>query len=297
VAAPDYAGHLMDLVRAAAAKRTRWADAPAMAEASDLESRVRALLDRGRNRRPLTRRAALGVAAAACALLLPVAAITAHAQAARGSLAGVVQDASGARVPNCGVTAKSLDGPNQEVATANSAGEYRFASIPPGRYALEFRSRGFAIAKVEATVPAGNVARADAKLEIGQLQEMVTVVGDGARAAAAPAAAGQPERIKVGGNVQPAKLIRQAKPVYPEDLKQLGVEGSVVIRTVISVDGQPLNPEVINTDVHPGLAKAALDAVSQWRYQPTLLNGQPVEVVTTITIEFRLAQGVAYGRG
>jgi len=47
---------------------------------------------------------------------------------------------------------------------------------------------------------------------------------------------------------------------------------------------------VVNTDVHPGLAQAALDAVSQWRYEPTLLNGQPVEVITTIEVAFELDQ-------
>jgi len=47
---------------------------------------------------------------------------------------------------------------------------------------------------------------------------------------------------------------------------------------------------VINTDVNPGLAKAALDAVSQWIYSPTLLNGQPVETLTTVTVTFELQQ-------
>ena len=72
------------------------------------------------------------------------------------------------------------------------------------------------------------------------------------------------------------------------ELQQLGIEGAVLLRAVISVDGSLLNLEVANTDVNAGLAKAALDAVKQWRYQPTLLNGQPVEVVTTITVDFRL---------
>ena len=63
-----------------------------------------------------------------------------------------------------------------------------------------------------------------------------------------------------------------------------------MLRTVISTTGEPLNPEVINTTVDPRLAQAALDAVRQWRYQPTLLNGQPVEVATTIDVTFALEQ-------
>jgi protein TonB len=63
-----------------------------------------------------------------------------------------------------------------------------------------------------------------------------------------------------------------------------------MLRAVISTTGETLNPEVVNTTVHRGLAQAALDAVRQWRYQPTLLNGQPVEVVTKIDVTFELEQ-------
>ncbi len=55
-----------------------------------------------------------------------------------------------------------------------------------------------------------------------------------------------------------------------------------------STAGDLANLDAVNTAVDPGLVRATLDAVRQWRYQPTLLNGQPVEVVTTITVDFRL---------
>jgi len=100
--------------------------------------------------------------------------------------------------------------------------------------------------------------------------------------------AGTPERIRVGGNVQAVRLLHQTRPVYPADLQQLAVEGTVVIRAVISKDGNVLSPQVVNTDVDPRLAQIALDSVKQWRYQPSLLNGQPVETTTTLTIDFRL---------
>jgi bla regulator protein BlaR1 len=183
VAAHDYAGHLLDLVRALAAKRSPWADAPAMAESSDLESRVRALLDRNRNRRPLSRRAAIAIAAAVVAVLLPLAAI--HAQGAVGTLTGSVSDPSDARVPQCRVTAQNLDGPNQETAITNEAGEYRFASIPAGRYALEFGAPGFARGKTQAVLVAGATARVDAHLEIGGVSENVVIRGQKPSAVAA----------------------------------------------------------------------------------------------------------------
>jgi len=291
VAAPDYAGHLMDLVRALAATRSRWEDAPAMAEASDLEPRVRALLDGTRSRHPLSRRAAIAIAAAAMVVLLPVVAITARAQATRGSLVGVVEDASHARVPNCQVTAKNLDGANQEVTRANAAGEYRFASIPPGHYTLEFRSAGFAALKRDVAVDAGKAARVDATLDIGEVSETMVIVGQ-KPATVTPAApmARAPQRIRVGGNVQATKLILMARPQYPADLQQLGIQGAVVMRAVISTTGDLLTVEAVNSDVDARLVAAALDAVRIWKYQPTLLNGQPVEVATTITVDFQLGQ-------
>jgi TonB family protein len=88
--------------------------------------------------------------------------------------------------------------------------------------------------------------------------------------------------------VQPSRLLKQAKPVYPDELQQLGVQGTVTIKAVISKEGTVLNPVVVNTSIDPRLAKLALDAVSQWAYAPTLLNGQPVEVLTSIDIDFRL---------
>ena len=89
--------------------------------------------------------------------------------------------------------------------------------------------------------------------------------------------------------VEAAKLIRQARPVYPPELQQLGVEGTVVLSAVISKDGTVLSPAVRNT-VDPRFAAAAIEAVRQWVYQPALLNGEPVETVTTITLDFQLGQ-------
>jgi TonB family protein len=280
----------MEMVRSMAARRASLADAPAMAETSDLESRVRALLDGGRNRAPLTRRVAMTVAAVACVLALPVATLTTHAQTGRGALAGIVQDPSGARVPKASITAKSLDGSNQETTAANEAGEYLFASIPSGRYTVEARVPGFKLVQAQVFVVSGASARADVLLEIGGISESVTV----RKSRTAPAATPQPlasrERIPIGGNVKMARLITQPKPVYPDDLRLAGVTGTVRIRSIISKTGEVLNPVVLNTDVHPGLARAALEAIKQWRYEPTLLNGQPVEVVTTADITYELDQ-------
>ena len=286
VAPHDYAGHLLDMVRGMASRRARWSHAPAMAEASGLELRVRDLLAHNRNRRPLTSGSALAAAGAIAAILVPLAAFTALAQAPMAGLSGTVEDPSGAVVPNARVSAKNLDGSNEETTIADAAGIYRFASIPAGSYTLEFASPGFRKATVKAVLVTGSAARVDARLALGEIGQVVTVQGHGPQPAAAPSA-GTPQRIRVGGMVQAAQLIHQGRPEYPAYLQEAGVQGVVRIRAIISKDGTLLHPQVINT-VDPRLAQLALDALSQWLYQPTLLNGEPVEVVTSIDINFSL---------
>ena len=95
-----------------------------------------------------------------------------------------------------------------------------------------------------------------------------------------------PERVRVGGQVAAAKLISQPRPNYPPLARQARIQGTVRLEAVISKEGVIENLEVISG--HPLLIQAALDAVRRWRYQPTLLNGVPVEVITTIDVNFTL---------
>ncbi|MDE3166896.1 MAG: energy transducer TonB, partial [Acidobacteriota bacterium] len=97
-----------------------------------------------------------------------------------------------------------------------------------------------------------------------------------------------PKRITIGGNVQAAKLIRQPRPVYPPLAKQARISGTVRLAAIISKDGTIQDLKVISG--HPLLIPSALEAVKQWVYQPTLLNGEPVEVSTQIDVNFTLSQ-------
>jgi periplasmic protein TonB len=101
-----------------------------------------------------------------------------------------------------------------------------------------------------------------------------------------PPAPPTPQRIQVGGQVAAARLIYQARSVYPPLARQIRVQGTVRLQAVISKDGAIENLTVLSG--HPLLIPAALDAVRQWRYKPTLLNGLPVEVETTIEVNFTL---------
>lgn len=93
-------------------------------------------------------------------------------------------------------------------------------------------------------------------------------------------------RIRVGGQVEAARLIFQVKPEYPPLAKMARIQGTVRLEALISKDGTIENLKVLAG--HPLLVKAAIDAVARWRYQPTLLNGDPVKVVTNIEVNFAL---------
>ena len=97
-----------------------------------------------------------------------------------------------------------------------------------------------------------------------------------------------PQRIKVGGNVQQAMLIAQPHPLYPPLAKQARISGRGGAERGDRQGRHSSESEVVKG--HPLLVQAALDAVKQWVYKPTLLNGEPVEVQTTIDVNFTLSQ-------
>jgi periplasmic protein TonB len=101
--------------------------------------------------------------------------------------------------------------------------------------------------------------------------------------AAAPAA---PQRIRVGGNVQEARLSKKVVPTYPPLARSARISGVVRFNAVIGTDGHIQNLQLVSG--HPLLVPSAQAAVTQWVYQPTLLNGEPVEVMTQIDVNFTL---------
>ena len=96
-----------------------------------------------------------------------------------------------------------------------------------------------------------------------------------------------PKPIRVGGRVTAPRQIRRVDPVYPALARQARIEGSVRIDAVIDETGRVVETKVLSG--HPILVKAALDAVQQWVYEPTLLNDQAVPVVLEVTVNFVLA--------
>jgi protein TonB len=94
------------------------------------------------------------------------------------------------------------------------------------------------------------------------------------------------QRLKVGGAVRPPTKLVDVRPVYPADAKDAHIEGVVILGVVIGEDGSVIDTAVVRSI--PELDEAAIEAVTQWKFEPTLLNGEPVEIEMTITVNFTL---------
>lgn len=95
-------------------------------------------------------------------------------------------------------------------------------------------------------------------------------------------------RTRVGGNVQDAMVISRKIPDYPAMARSMRVEGKVVFQAVIGTAGTIQQLQLVSG--HPLLVQASMDAVRQWRYRPTMLNGDPIEVDTVISVSFTLSR-------
>ena len=92
--------------------------------------------------------------------------------------------------------------------------------------------------------------------------------------------------LRVGGTIKAPTKIRDVRPVYPAVAQAARVQGVVIIEARIEPDGSVSRPRILRSI--PLLDEAALDAVSQWRFTPTLLNGNPIPVIMTLTVNFSL---------
>jgi len=108
-----------------------------------------------------------------------------------------------------------------------------------------------------------------------------------------------PQRVRVSEGVEQGLMLKKVDPIYPPLARQARIRGSVILQVVINKSGDVENIQLYSG--HPILAPAAIDAVKQWKYKPYLLNGEPVEVETRVTVNFTLpekrpAEGIAGDR-
>jgi TonB family protein len=287
VPAREYAAHLLELARKCRRPQSPWLSATPMAHPSTLERRIAAMLNPRLDRQALSRRAFAVIAVLLVAVTLPIAALR-GAQVVPAALTGSVYDATGAVLP--GVTLE-LEDENQfkSTVTTDATGRFEFAPVRTGKYVLAASLPGFKALRHEFELKTSRDWDRAVTLQVGDLTETISVSESripAARPASQPAG---PRPIRVGGNIRvPTKLLDK-KPVYPASMRAAGREGVVPIEAIIGLDGMVSSVRVLTAQVHPDFAIAAVDAVRQWQFSPTLLNGAPVEVVMNVSVRFNLA--------
>jgi len=291
IAPSHYASQLLDLARTLENSSRAWSTALAIARPSNLERRFAAMLNPSINRRTLSAKTRLLVSLLALCFLLPLAALRLPAQNLAGKTTGTIHDPSGTGVANATIIMSNHEANTVDMTTTDREGNFAFKALPAGNYELQVLKPGFETYRVpQVSLDAGRDFSESFTLQVGAITEHVMVVPENStKPVPVEKTSGKQSRLSIGGNVQAAKLITKAQPVYPESARSAGVSGTVILHAVIGMDGKPLSLRVMNSQVDPDLGRSAVEAVSQWRYTPTLLNGEPIEVDTTIMVNFTLA--------
>jgi len=292
----EYATHLIDLARACHARRRvlQQLSAPGMAQPSTLEQRIRAMLNDHVNRRPLTRTARVLVAAALALATVPIAGYGAQRYA---TVSGTILDSSNALLPGATLTLSNAETRAKQEVRSDRTGHFEFVGLPAGTYALEVHLPGFTPLTDQVTLGPGQIMQRMITLQVGEIHETLRVTeGDeetpshafkpvpptpktcGANTAAA---SGPP----IGGQIKPPVKLADAHPVFPANLKGTKTSGTIVIAAHIGTDGFVKDARVTGGG-NPDFEQAALDAVRQWQFSPTLLNCVPVEISMMATINF-----------
>ncbi len=225
------------------------------------------------------------------------------AQAATGGVTGVITDPSGGLLIGALVTIAGT----QRTAVTDADGRYILTNLTPGQYAMLVQLPGFKTSKTLLRIEPGSDVTQDVRLVLGTVAETLTITGSGKPGAVPidrqvegdtpPATQNAPDLapappppsegpVRVGGDIREPKKIRDVKPAYPPDALAAGVQGIVIMEAVIATDGTVKDVQILRSV--PGLDQAAVDAVRQWMFVPTTLNGVPVEVLMTVTVNFTL---------
>lgn len=287
VPARAYASHLLELARKCRLPQFPWSSAVPMAHPSTLERRIAAMLNPRLDRQALSRRAIAAIAALFVAVMLPIAALR-GAQAVPAALTGSVYDASGAVIPGVELV---LEDANQFkwTVTTDASGRFEFAPVRAGKYLLAASLPGFKALRHEFELKASRDWDRAVTLQVGDLRETITVRESRLPAARAAAPPQGLQRVRVGGNIRVPRKLQDVRPIYPASMRAAGQEGVVPLEAIIGRDGTVTSVRVLTAQVHPDFAIAAVDAVRQWRFSPTLLNGAPVEVVMNVSVTFNLS--------
>ena len=279
VPAAEYASHLLDIARTC---RPALAGALSIARPSTLEWRITAMLNSTLARKRPTPRAVALVVAVIMGIALSAASFRAKEQIGPLPLTGVVYDMTGGVLPGVAVTLENAAG-ERAAATTDRDGRFDFGIVAPGRYRLASTIPGFTSLNMDLRLEEARQWSQTITLQVGTLQETIQVTE---QRPASGAAIARP--VRIGGNIRPPRKLEDVRPIYPQSMRDAGLEGIVPLGATIGADGRVTSVRVIGSNPHPDFANAAVDAVRQWRFSPTLLNGDAVEVFMNVTVRFSL---------
>jgi len=247
------------------------------------------MFNRARNRGALSHRSIVITTLLVAVATVTAAALHSEQQARVGQLVGTIYDGSGGVLPGVDVTLSGAQNAKSQ-ATTDASGRFTFPNTAPGKYAIEASMRGFKPLRHEFELKDSDDWDRVITLQVGQLSETVTVVAK--REPATQARPGVPASrpIRVGGNIKAPMKVQNVNPVFPPSMRAAGRSGVVPLDAVIGTDGSVVFVRVLSANVHPDFGDAAIEAVRQWKFTPTLLNGKPVEVVMNVLVNFALEQ-------
>lgn len=283
VPAADYADHLLQIARTCRPPSPLATLVP-MARRSTLEWRIAAMLNHTLIRTRPTPRVLATVVAVIVGITLTTASFRAREQAGPMPFAGTAYDPSGAVLPGAAMTMEDASG-NRATATTDRNGRFEFGVVSPGRYKLSMNLPGFQSVTHDIRLAEPKQWDVNLTFQVGTLQETITVRDQ--RPAGAPARANR-EPVRIGGNIKPPRKLIDVRPVYPQSMRDAGIEGTVSLSALIDTEGKVVSVRVTGSQAHPDLAKAAIEAVRGWQFSPTLLNGDKVEVLMTVAVAFTL---------
>ncbi len=316
VAAPAYAEHLLGIARdlRQAQRFDITFPAPAMARRSSLERRVRAMLNTHRSRVPVSRVLGVCVTLALVAVVLPVAGLLASSQAGSARFSGSVMDTVGRAMPNLALVLTSTQDRTPHETVSDASGRFQFRDLAPGEYVIEIERAGFDRVQGRVVIDAGQDLEQDVALQVGSVQETITVTSSNAAApppppppppatgvdrttAPPPPPPAPPSKARlhamreacsdatVGGCLEPPIKLRNVLPQYPPSKRDAGVDARVQLEGRIGTDGFVKGLR-LTAPAEGDFAGAAMGAVSAWRFEPTRLGGVPVETPIKIAINF-----------
>jgi TonB family protein len=253
------------------------------------------------DRRPLFRSTRFATVVLLAMLTVPIAGMAGQRFS---KFTGTVLDQTNGFLPDTTLSLTNTDSQARNEVRTDRTGRFEFLGVPDGEYALEVRQRGFAPLTEVVTIAGRDLDR-NVQLQIGSLEETVTVSDRGSDTPSAVQTEKRPklrqwaeetrQRVAarcssggagpMGGNILAPSKILDVKPQYPEGPANAHVGGVVTLDAVIGTDGTIREVRALHSP-DPDLERAAVEAVRQWEFSTTMLNCTPVDVHMRVTVAF-----------